>query len=110
MITEVSLLVRLVRLIDKIPAPPLPQKRPRGKPPTYSEKLLLKALVIMIVRHVYTAHGLLQFLQQDDPTVRALRELLQEDGCFPHRRTWERRLAQLPPQLPGLTRPLGSSW
>ena len=101
MITEVSLLVRLVMLIDKIPAPSLPGKRPRGKPPTYSEKLLLKALLIMIVRHVYTAHGLLQFLAQDDPTVRALRELLHENGRFPHRRTWERRLAQLPPQLPG---------
>ena len=102
MITEVSLLVRLVMLIDKIPAPPLPGKRPRGKPPTYSEKLLLKALLIMIVRHVYTAHGLLQLLAQDDPTVRALRSLLEENGRLPHRRTWERRLAQLPARLPAL--------
>ena len=43
MLSEVSLLVRLLMLIDKIPAPPAPAKRPRGKPPKYSDKLMLKA-------------------------------------------------------------------
>lgn len=101
MLTEVSLLVRLVKLIDKVPTPP-PPKRGRGKPRFYSERLILKALVIMIIRRLYTASALLAFLQQADPTVQELRALLVEQGQFPTRRTWERRLQALPASLPGL--------
>jgi hypothetical protein len=62
----------------------------------------MKALVIMIIRRLYTAYALLAFLNQDDPLPRQLRALLSEQRCFPSRRTWERRLAALPPSLPGL--------
>jgi hypothetical protein len=62
----------------------------------------VKALVIMIIRRLYTAYALLAFLDQDDPLPRQLRLLLYEQGRFPSRRTWERRLALLPPSLPGL--------
>jgi hypothetical protein len=92
MLPEVGLLVRLVKLVDKVPEPPPPAKRPRGKPRTYTDKLMLKALIIMIIRHLYTATALLAFLAQDDPTVKELRALLHEGGQFPSRRTWERRL------------------
>lgn len=102
MVRENSLLVRLVVLLDQVPAPPPPKKRPRGKPPKYSDKLILKALLIMIVRRLYTASGLLAFLAQDDATVQALRPLLCEDGDFPTRRTWERRLVVLPTRLPAM--------
>lgn len=102
MLTEVSLLVRLVLLIDKIPAPPPPAKRGRGQPRFYSDTLILKALVIMVLRHLYSASALLAFLNQPDPTVQQLRALLVEQGRFPTRRTWERRLAALPATLPGL--------
>ena len=101
MLTQTSLLVSLVKLIDKVPSPPPPKRGP-GKPPKYSEKLILKALVIMIVRGIYTVSGLLAFLKQEDVVVQQLRELLHEDGAFPTRRTWERRLAALPIRLPGL--------
>jgi hypothetical protein len=63
---------------------------------------MLKALIIMIIRRLYTASTLLAFLEQDDPTVTALRALLHEQGQFPSRRTWERRLQALPQSLPGL--------
>ena len=56
----------------------------------------------MIIRRLYTAYALLTFLNQDDPLPRQLRPLLQEQGRIPSRRTWERRLAALPPSLPGL--------
>ena len=101
MLSQTSLLVTLITLIDKVPTPP-PPKRGRGKPPKYSEKLILKALIIMIIRHIYTVTGLLAFLNQPDVVIVQLRQLLHEDGDFPTRRTWERRLAALPPRLPGL--------
>jgi hypothetical protein len=102
MLQENSILVRLVMLIDAIPQPPAPAKRGRGKPKRYSEKLMLKALVIMIIRRLYSAYALLQFLKQDDPLIKQLKPLLFEDGKFPTRRTWERRLGKLPDNLPTL--------
>jgi hypothetical protein len=62
----------------------------------------MKALVIMLIRRLYTAYALLTFLDQDDAVAAQLRPLLYEHGCFPSRRTWERRLGLLPPSLPGL--------
>lgn len=39
-----------------------PAKRRRGKPKFYPDRLFLKALVIMIVRHLHNVHGLLSVL------------------------------------------------
>jgi DDE family transposase len=100
MIEQESLLVTLVRLVERIPVPPPPSKRPRGRPKTYPDRLFLKALIIMIVRHLHTVHELLTVLNQDTPEMRALRELLTIEGQFATRRTWERRLQKLPDSLP----------
>ena len=62
----------------------------------------MKALVIMIIRRLYSAHALLRFLEQDDPVPTQLRQWLVEQGRFPSGRTWERRLAKLPDTLQGL--------
>jgi hypothetical protein len=70
---------------------------------------MVKALVIMIIRRLYTAYALLAFLAQDDPVPQQLRPLLWEQGRFPSRRTWERRLAALPQSLPGLMGCIGRS-
>jgi Transposase DDE domain len=102
MLRQKSLLVSLVLLVARLPWEPAPAQRSRGRPKTYSDRLILKALVIMIIRRLYTAYALLAFLNQDDPLPRQLRGLLYEHGRFPSRRTWERRLAALPPSLPGL--------
>jgi Transposase DDE domain len=106
MIRGDSILVSLVKLVDQLPWPPAPDKRPRGCPRQYSDRLLLKALIIMIIRRLYSAYALLRFLEQDDAVVIKLRPLLVEQGRFPSRCTWERRLATLPDTLPGL---IGSS-
>ncbi len=98
MVPHASLLVALVDLIDAIPGPP-PGRR-RGRPPTYSDRLFLKALVVMLVRNVATVGGLLAILEQPTWEMRALRARLTEHGRFPSRRTWERRLATLPSTLP----------
>ena len=100
MIGQVSLLVMLVQLVERVPLPPPPAKRGRGRPKVYADRLFLKALVIMIVRHLHTVHELLTVLDQPTPEMQLLRTLLTEQGKFPCRRTWERRLAALPDTVP----------
>jgi hypothetical protein len=102
MLRQTSLLVSLVRLIDHLPWPSAPVQRPRGRPKTYADRLILKALVMMMIRRLYTADALRTYLEQEDTGVRQLRPLLDEHGRFPTRRTWERRLTALPQHLPGL--------
>jgi hypothetical protein len=98
MITPDSVLVQLIRLIDRIPTPP--PCRPRGRPKFYPEKLFLKALVIMIVRRLHKVGELLAVLDEPTAEMRMVRELLREEGRFPSRRTFERRLKALPESLP----------
>lgn len=100
MIPQESLLVTLVKLVDRIPAPPPPAKRGRGRPKYYPDQLFLKALVIMIVRHLHKVHELLSVLDQPTAEMQALRALMTTKGRYPTRRTWERRLKALPDSLP----------
>ena len=58
---------------------------------------------MMIIRRLYTAYAFLPCLDQADAVARQLRPLLYEQGRFPTRRTWERRLIALPQHLPGLS-------
>jgi Transposase DDE domain len=99
MITQDSVLVQLIRLVDRIPTPPPPPRRPRGRPVFYSERLFLKALVIMIVRRLHKVGELLAVLEEDTPEMPEVRQLLFEGGRFPSRRTFERRLKALPDSL-----------
>jgi hypothetical protein len=99
MIEHETLLVTLVKLVSRIPVPP-PPTRGRGRPRTYSDRLFLQALVIMIVRHLHTVHALLSVLAQPTEEMHTLRRLLTVNGRFPARRTWERRLQTIPATLP----------
>lgn len=96
MVPQEPVLILLIRLVDRVPEPP-PARR-RGRPPAYSDRLFLKALVLMIVRHLPKVHTLLEVLAE--PEMRPIRALLTEGGRFPSRRTWERRLRALPDGLP----------
>ncbi len=107
MVQEEALLVTLVLLVDRLPFPQPPPTRGRGRPKVYSDRLIVKALVIMIIRRLYTAYSLLAFLEQPTALTAQLRGLLTENGQFPNRRTWERRLQALPDSLPGLVGCLG---
>src|SRR5690349_23470969 len=106
MVDTASLLIVLVQLIDRIPLPP-PPPTGRGRPPIYSNRLFLKALVIMIVRHLATVGALLAVLEQPTPEMQHLRSLLTEAGRYPCRRTWERRLNAIPATLPAQIACLG---
>src|SRR5215210_8097813 len=102
MVPQTSLLVALVDLVDAIPSPPVKRwgGSRGGRPTVYSDRLFLKALVIMLVRNVSTISGLIAVLEQPTWEMQALRARLTEQGRFPSRRTWERRLATRPSTLP----------
>ena len=98
---EDSVLVQLIRLVERLPSPPPPSaRRPRGRPIFYPEKLFLKALVIMILRRLHRVGELLAVLDEPTPEMKIVRELLREEGRFPTRRTFQRRLKTLPERLP----------
>ena len=100
MIYQDSVLVQLIRLVECIPSPKQPPRRPRGRPYLYSQKLFMKALVIMIVRRLHRVGELLAVLEEPTSEMRMVRELLCEEGRFPSRRTFQRRLKALPDSLP----------
>ena len=97
MIPQVSLLVTLVQLVDRLPEPPKPpQKRGRGRRRVYSDRLFLKALVIMIVKRLRCVGALLSAINEQTAERQTRRTLLLENGKVPCERTWRRRLAALP--------------
>ncbi len=99
MVATGSNLVTLVELVDRLPVPAA--SRPgRGRPRVYSERLFLKALVIMIVKRLPTVPLLVAVLDQPTLEMRQVRALLQEQGRYPSRRTFERRLTAIPETLP----------
>lgn len=107
MVVEESPLVSLLRLVDRMPLPPLPGGR--GRPYVYGEPVVLKALVVMLLRRLPTVHSLLDVLAEPSAEMQQVRaSLTNAQGCFPSRRTWERRLAALPDRLPVLIRTLGA--
>lgn len=108
MLHREPLLVTLVKLVDRIPVAEAPKQGKRGRPKVYADRLIVKALIIMVIRRLYTAYSLLAFLDQETELTQALRaELTDERGRFPSRRTWERRLQVLPESLPGVIGGLG---
>ena len=107
MVTEHEPLLALVTLVEGIPLPEVPPRR--GRPDVYADHLFLKALVVMLVRHVGTAHGLLAILAEPTPQMTQVRaHLTDAQGRFPARRTWERRLERLGASLPVLIALLGA--
>jgi hypothetical protein len=102
--TPLPLLVQLLDLIDQVPLAPSGARR--GRPCVYSERLFLKAVVVMVVRHLPTVHALWAVLEQ--PDMAAVRAALCEHGALPTRRTFERRLKALPARLPEQIAALGA--
>ena len=100
MIPPEPLLVILVKLVNRIPMPSPPSKRKRGHPFVYPDRLFLQALVIMIVRHLHKVHELLMALDEENAEMQTLHTVLTENGRYPSRRTWERRLKAIPDTLP----------
>jgi hypothetical protein len=111
MIYQDSVLVQLIVLIERIPSPPPPPRRCRGRPIFYSEKLFMKALVIMIIRRLHKVGELLAVLDEPTPEMRMVRQLLTEQGRFPTRRTFQRGVLRLCPRgFPSRSACWGAIW
>jgi len=80
--------------------PVQPSKRKRGHPTVYSDRVFLKAFVIMIVRHLHKVNERLRVLAQPTADMAMLRRRLREQDRLPSRRTWERQMSALPATLP----------
>ena len=105
-VAEASLLVALLQLVDRMPLSPRPHGR--GRPAVYPDRLFLKALVIMVVKRLPRVGTLLAVLAEPTIEMRRVRALLtDEQGRFPSRRTWERRLRRVPETLPAQIACLG---
>lgn len=95
-----SLLVCVLTLVDRVPLPSARPQRGQGRPRVSSDRLVLKALVIMLVRPLHRVPELLSVLDEPTAEMHLVRTLLTAAGRCPTRRTWERRLHALPPTLP----------
>ena len=100
MIANPAPLVTLVGLLDRLPVSAPSSTGQRGRPKVYSDRLFLKALVIMIVRRLAKVHELCSVLEEPRQDMQTLKRLLYEKDRCPSRRTWERRLNQMPATLP----------
>jgi hypothetical protein len=96
MVSQTPLLLRLLALVDELPVASTAARR--GRPCRYSERLFLKAVIVMVVRHLPTVHALVAVL--DQPEMAVVRAALSEHGQYPTRRTFERRLKAVPTRLP----------
>ncbi len=106
MVPDPTPLLCLLALMDAIPRP-APAADRRGRPPVFSDQLFRKGGVVMVVKRLATVHALLAVLDQDTTEMRQVRQLLTEDGRFPSRRTWERRLGAIATTLPDVIACLG---
>ncbi len=92
------ILATLIALIDLIPMPAVGKRR--GRPMFHPDRLFSKALVIAIVRRLTKVHTLLTVLDLPTDEMHELSALLTENGRYPSRRTFERRLKAIPETLP----------
>ena len=76
MLTKEPHLVIFVKMIDRIPMPREGEQRRRGRPKEYTDRLIVKALVIMVIRRLYSAYSLFAFLEQQSELTKVLRLLL----------------------------------
>ncbi len=87
------------RVLPEVGSPTNSVLRPLGRPRFYPNRMFLKALVIMMVRHLHKVHEPLSVLEQPTAEMQTLRSLLTERGHHPSRRTWERQLKGLTPTM-----------
>lgn len=107
MVAQDSRLVTLLKQVDRMPMPAEPVQKGRGRPVRYEDRLIVKAVLVMNVRHHARIHDFYQTMLQPTPEMQQLRDHLSVDGHFASRRTWERRLKAIAARLPDYIGTLG---
>lgn len=64
MVHQESLLVTLLKQVDRMPVPAEPVHLGRGRPKVYGDRVFIKALLVMIVRRFSKVHEFYTALQQ----------------------------------------------
>ncbi len=110
MLHREPLLVTLLKLVDEIPWSQESAQRRRGRPNVYSERLIVKALVIMIIRRLYTAYSLPGYFAAKTPilTLPTFGSCSPKQGSFP-RDGHGTPVSKLPGSIARVSRMLGSS-
>lgn len=95
-------LVQLLSLIDLVWKPIPSTKQAQGAPKTYDKKMLFKVYIVSICKKQFSRRGLWRYLQTN-PTIVAACGLPK----VPHRRTLDRRIAEIAPHGEEQIRALG---
>lgn len=95
-------LLQLLALIDLVWKEAESAERQRGAPKLYSEKTMFKVFVVSLCKKLFARRGVGRYLQANAPIAHAC-GLAQ----IPHRRTLDRRLAEIVPQAEVQIRTLG---
>jgi hypothetical protein len=82
MIHQDSTLVTFFRQIDEIPHPKQEVKQAKGHPKVYSDRLFLKGLVFMGIRHIRNIHEFHSMFQYPTPELDEVRLQISEHGRF----------------------------
>ena len=92
MVAEDHTLIKLLALVDELYAEEEDSPRPVGRPPDYTELVMLKVFIVMVLKRIKHFKTLHKFLDQN-PTICKACGL----PSLPDRRTLGRRLKSFPP-------------
>ena len=98
-----SVLVLLLAQVDRLPEEAFPALTPgKGYGRLYSERVFVKAALVMLVHQWPKVQEFYEALQQPVAVMEHLRQRLSERGRFPSRRTFNRRVKAVAESLPRL--------
>jgi hypothetical protein len=102
MVTPDHPLIQILKLIDMVWNEPEMTQSRRGAPKTYSEKVMFKVYIVSLCKKLFARRGLWRYLSANELIAKAcgLHQI-------PHRRTLDRRLAEIVPQAEVQIRTLG---
>jgi len=102
MVAEGHTLIKLLALVDELYVAGKDEARIRGRPVEYSELVMFKVFIVMVLKRIKHFKTLHKFLAQN-PTLRKACDL----RALPDRRTLGRRLKFFSPLRPGTDPGLG---
>lgn len=106
--TRDNALLLMLALLDRLALPSFAIHTGRGRKQQYSDRLFLKAAVIMTLKKFSKVYEFLTTIHEPTPEMQALRQHLTQEDRMPTRRTFERRLSSLTDHLPDIIARIGA--